>query len=109
MEKEDILKASRQEHKDGDLVELELVRRAWYYAGIVGALTCCLLVVLVGAITHTAPYSPWAIYFSMIATNWTVRAIKLKKKSDWIVAATAALLAILALVGVIFRMIEVAA
>ena len=27
-------------------------------------------------------YSPWVIYFSIIATQWLVRFIKMKRKSD---------------------------
>ncbi len=52
-------------------------------------------------------YSPWVIYFSMVETQWLVRFIRLKHKSDLILAIVFLLLTALALVGLIGRLLEI--
>ncbi len=108
MKKEEILEASRKENNNKDLAELEMIRYAGSHAGRVGALLCCVISLLASAIAHVMLYSPWIIYFGITATNWSVRAIKLGKKSDGILAAMFAVLTVLALIGLIDRLIEVA-
>ena len=73
MNKEEILSASRKENGDKDLVELEVAKRAGHYALRVGATVCCVLSLLSLWIADTFIYSPWVIYFSLLATNWFVR------------------------------------
>ena len=43
MKKDDILNASRKEHKNKDLAEIEVIYQAGSHAGRAGALVCCLL------------------------------------------------------------------
>lgn len=107
MEKEEILKASRSENKNRDLVELEVVYQAGIYASRVGALVCCIVSVLYSALTHTLPYSPWVIYFSIITTQWLVRFMKLRCKSDLVLAILFLTLGVLAFVGFAYRLSEV--
>ena len=80
MKKDEILNASRKEHRNKDLAEMEVVYQAGSYASRVGALVCCLLSLLSSVLAHTMIYSPWVIYFSIIATQWLVRFIKMKRK-----------------------------
>ncbi len=108
MKKEEILEASRKENKNKDLAVLEAERYAGSIAGRVGATVCCVLSLLSSMIAHMMLYSPWMIYFSIMGTNWLVRAIKLRKKSDWVLAAIFAMLTVLALIGFIDRLSEVA-
>ncbi len=108
MKKEDILAASRKENKNMDLAELETNRYAGSIAGSVGAMMCGLVSLLASLIARRMIYSPWVIYFSMMGTSWLVRAIRLKRKSDWLLAAMFVILAGLALVGLIRRLLEVA-
>ena len=70
MNKEEILKASRKENKNKDLAEIEVMYQAGSHASRVGALACCLVSLLSSMLAHTMLYSPWIIYFSMIATQW---------------------------------------
>ncbi len=107
MKKDDILEASRKENKNKDLAELEAIRYAGSIAGRVGATVCCLISFLASAIAHIIIYSPWMIYFSIMGTTWLVRAIKLKKKSDWILSIMFIILSVLALIGVIYRLLEI--
>lgn len=107
MNKEEILKASRKENKNKDLAEIEVMYQAGSHASRVGALACCLVSLLSSMLAHTMLYSPWIIYFSMIATQWLVRFIKMKHKSDLVVSILFLCLTILALIGFIRRLLEV--
>ena len=73
MKKDEILNASRKEHRNKDLAEMEVVYQAGSHASRVGVLVCCLLSLLSSVLAHTMIYSPWVIYFSIIATQWLVR------------------------------------
>ncbi len=108
MKKEEILAASRKENKNKDLAELEAIRYAGSLAGKVGATVCCVISLLASILAERMLYSPWIIYFSIMGTTWLVRAVKLKKKSDWVLAVMFAVLVILAGIGLIRRLLEVA-
>jgi hypothetical protein len=107
MNREEILKASRKENKNKDLAEMEVMYQAGSHASRVGALVCCLISLLSSLLAHIMLYSPWIIYFSMIATQWLVRFIKMKRKSDLVVAILFLSLALLALIGLVYRLLEV--
>ncbi len=106
MKKEDILEASRKENKNVDLAELEANRYAAAIASSVGACVCALISLLSSVIADIMLYSPWAIYFSMMSADWLVKAIKLKKISNWIITALFVILAVLAFMGLIERLAE---
>ena len=107
MKKEEILKASRNENKNKDLVELEVVYQAGIHAARVGALVSCIISVLSSLLVHTLLYSPWIIYFSIITTQWLVHFIKAKRKSDLVLAILFLSLAVLSFVGLVYRLLEV--
>lgn len=109
MKKEDVLNASRKEHKNRDLAEMEVVYLAGSHAGRVGALVCCLLSLFSSLLAHTMIYSPWVIYFSILCTQWLVRFLKLKRKSDLVLAVLFLLLSVLAFAGFLRRLLEVRA
>ena len=107
MKKDEILNASRKEHRN-DLAEMEVVYQAGSHASKVGALVCCLLSLLSSVLAHTMIYSPWVIYFSIIATQWLVRFIKMKRKSDLVLLTVLFfVLSILAFVGFVSHLLEV--
>ena len=107
MKKDDILNASRKEHKNKDLAEIEVIYQAGSHAGRVGALVCCLLSLLSSMLAHTMIYSPWVIYFSILSTQWLVRFIKMKRKSDLVLTILFLILSVLAFAGFIRRLLEV--
>lgn len=106
MNREEILERSRKEHKNRDLAEMEVVYKASVHAARVGALMCCVLSLLSSVLARTTIYSPWVIYFSIITTQWLVRYIKIKRKSDLVLAAIFFVLAVLSLAGFIGRISE---
>ena len=107
MNKEEILKASRKENKNKDLAEIEVMYQAGSHASRVGALVCCLLSLLSSMIAHTMIYSPWVIYFSIITTQWLVRFIKMKRRSDLLLTIMFFILSVLAFVGFVRQILEV--
>ncbi len=107
MDKEEILKASRKENKNKDLAELEVTFQAGSHASRVGALACCLISLLSSTLADIMLYSPWFIYFCIMGTNWLIRFIRLKRKSDLVLTVLFLILAILSLVGFITRLSEV--
>lgn len=109
MNREEILNASRKENRDQDLVEIELASKAGRYAIRVGATACCVLSLLSLWIADTFLYSPWVIYFSLLATNWFVRHTQLKTRSDLVLSITFLSMTLVAFVGFVARLFEVAA
>ena len=57
MKKDEILNASRKEHRNKDLAEMEVVYQAGSHASRVGALVCCLLSLLSSMLAHTISQS----------------------------------------------------
>ncbi len=109
MKKEEILAASRKEHRNRDLTELETARYAGNLAGKVGATACCAVSLLASFLAKTMLYSPWLIYFSIMSANWLARAARQKKTSDLVVGVMFAVLTLLALLGLLRRLLEVRA
>ncbi len=107
MKKEEILEASRKENKNIDHVEQEIARFSGSISAAVGVCVCALISLLSSTIADMMLYSPWAIYFSIVSTNWLVRAIRLKKLSDFMIAAIFFALFVLAMIGLISRLSEV--
>ncbi len=106
MNKDDILKASRKENKNKDLAELEIMRHAGSISGSVGVMVCFMISLLSSILADVTLFSPWMIYFSIVGTNWLVRAIKTKTKSNWVIAVMFLVLAVLALIGFVVRLLE---
>lgn len=107
MKKEEILNASRKEYQNKDLAEMEVLYLAGSHASRVGALVCCLLSLLSSMLAHTMIYSPWVIYFSILTTQWFVRFIEMKRKSDLALSIIFLILSILAFAGFVRRLLEV--
>lgn len=86
MNKEEILSRSRNELKNADLVEMQTNYQAGNIAGRVGATMCVLISVIARVLTDEYIVSPWIIYFSIMGTNWLVRFVKLRRKTDLLVS-----------------------
>ena len=88
MTKEEILEKSRRENKDFDEREYQVLIQAGNMARGIGLVLCCLVVFL--NIRFDGPRSvrcaAWAINFGMMAVQYWVSAIRLKKTGDWVMA-----------------------
>ena len=107
MDKERILESSRRENKNRDLVELEAAAHAGNIAGRVGATVCILLFLVFRFFTGTCLFSPWIIYFSILAAHSLVRYTRLKKTTDLLFSVLYAVMCLLFLVLFILRLVEV--
>lgn len=85
MNKEDVLKASRKENKNKDLVERELMHKSGAVSMRVGATTCILLALLGFILADRFIFSPWIIYSIILGTHWLMIYISFKKISDLII------------------------
>lgn len=82
MDKEEILKKSREEHKNRDYVELKAVAEASQFAIKTGVVVCCLIAVLHIALTGRVTYSIWPVYFSILTTISLTKYYKLRRWYD---------------------------
>ena len=80
MDKDEILKKSREENKDRDFVEAEVLNRANAIAIAVGVMVCS---VLRGLLTEkgTEP-AVWTVMFGMMSAGMLVKFVKLRRRHE---------------------------
>lgn len=85
MDKNEILEKSRQENRGGDEREAQVTAKAWQLGAAVGIMICGIAMTVFGLV-FDAPLKTMAdnmmIYFGMIATAYTYKAVKLKARLD---------------------------
>jgi asparagine N-glycosylation enzyme membrane subunit Stt3 len=86
MDREEILEKSRKENQYKDPIELEAFNKANDAALTVGILVCVLLTALHRTILGGADFGVWTVDWAIMATIYAVRFIKLRKKSDMVLA-----------------------
>ena len=82
MNKDDILKKSREENQNGDERENEIKLRSYATSAAFGALLCMILVLIEEIILERSTTLIWIIYCGMMFSKSILDAIKLKKKYD---------------------------
>lgn len=82
MKKEEILERSRNENRNADLYEKEVLIQAGNVSAGVGALMCAVLFVAQVLLYGGTNCGLWAILMSMQAGTSAVKAIKLRRKPD---------------------------
>lgn len=86
MNKEEILEKSRKENKKQDAYEKEVIREGGNAASVVAALLATIFFVIQIFVGEGSNYGLYAVVFSVPATGFIVKSIKLKKKHEIIVA-----------------------
>lgn len=83
MNKDEILKKSREENKDRDFVEAEVLNRANAIAIAVGIMVCGVLSVLRGLLSEkgTEP-AVWVVMFGMMSAGMLVKFVKLRRRHE---------------------------
>lgn len=83
MDKDEILKKSREENKDRDFVEEAVLARANTIALAVGMVMCGIISILRGLLTEkgTEP-AVWTVYFSVLAAGMLVKFVKMRKRHE---------------------------
>lgn len=83
MDKDEILKKSREENKDRDFVEEAVLAKANSIALCVGIMMCGIISLLKGILTEkgTEP-AVWTVYFSVLATTMLVKFAKMRRRHE---------------------------
>ena len=82
MDKDEILKRSREENKDRDLVELEVLHRANNIALSVSMLICALISVLHAVFRDSPDYAVWIVQFGILSAVMLVKFAKLRRRHE---------------------------
>ncbi|MGN0115682.1 MAG: DUF6442 family protein [Acutalibacteraceae bacterium] len=87
MNKYEILEKSRNENRNKDIVELEILRKSQRIGGIVALILVCILMFVEEFIFQKQKnFAYLAIIFSFIAGTFVYRAVKSKSKQDIVFA-----------------------
>ena len=86
MDKEEILAKSRQENKNRDFKEMEVLTWAAGIAARVGLLICCLLSVLEVLFRDQVSTAGYTIFFSILGTTMLLKYVKLRRKHELVIA-----------------------
>ena len=83
MDKDEILKKSREENKDRDFVEEAVLARANTIALAVGMVMCGIISILRGLLTEkgTEP-AVWTVMFGMMSAGMLVKFVKLRRRHE---------------------------
>ncbi|MDP4120277.1 MAG: DUF6442 family protein [Bacillota bacterium] len=86
MNKENILAKSRNENKDMDVYEKEVLKEAGNVGAIVAAVLCGIFFAIQIFLRKETNWGLWAIFFSIQAAVFTVKAIRMKRKHEIVVS-----------------------
>ena len=99
MNKDDILEKSRRENQGPDEME------QYVMAAAVGMLVCCIAAILQVIFTDAISFESWMIYFSILATTFIVKYVKLHSKHELWVAVLYTVLFIMFAVLFLIRLV----
>ena len=86
MDRDDILKKSREENKNGDEMEQKIKLRSYAFGAAVGCLLCTVLVFIEDILFNRSAPLLWIIYSGMLFSKSILDAIALKKRLDIILS-----------------------
>ena len=82
MNKDDILRMSREENQNGDEREEKIKLHSYSISATVGALICMVFILAEGLLFDRSTTVIWIVYCGMMFIKYLLDAIKLKKKLD---------------------------
>lgn len=86
MNKEEILAKSRQENKDQDIYEMEVLKLGGNAGAVTAVILATVFFIIQIAVGKGINYGLHAIVFSVLGTGFVVKAVKLKRKHEIAVA-----------------------
>ena len=104
MDREEILKMSRQENKDRDEREREALAKAGQKACGAGGILCGVIIILESILGEQVNMSSWAVYLSMAGTMLLVKYQYLGKKHELVLGLMQVALAAIFLVLHVLRL-----
>ncbi|MCM1299672.1 MAG: DUF6442 family protein [Firmicutes bacterium] len=87
MQKEEILRASRNENQNKDLYEIDVIRRSQRVGGLIGLIVAFALMCIEAALGKGTNYGYFIIILSASSGLWIAKAAYLKKKHEIALAA----------------------
>ena len=84
MDKDEILRRSRKEHKDRDFVEDEALAQASKIGIWVGTIVCGLLTIIQSVFQNHMDVCLWTVMFSILATTMLVKFARLRQRHELI-------------------------
>lgn len=82
MTKEEILAKSRDENRNGDLIDLEVQSKAAKVGIFVSFLLCAVISIVELIFTKKVSVQCWMVFFGITATIFLVKFIKMHKKHE---------------------------
>lgn len=82
MDKDEILAKSREENKDRDFVEAEVLNRANSIALSVSLTICALVSALHAIFRDSVDYAVWIVQFGILSTVMLVKFAKLRRRHE---------------------------
>jgi hypothetical protein len=86
MNKDEILAKSRQENKNQDVFELEVLRDAGNTCAIVAGILATIFFVIQIFVGGGMNYGLYAVVFSIPTTGYIVKSIRMKRKKEILIA-----------------------
>ena len=106
MEKEEILEKSRNENKNQDLVEVEIIKKSSSISLLVVSILCTIFTIFEVHIGAKGYFAFQAIMFATVASQYIYKSVKLKRKSDIICAILESIATISFTIMYIYDMIK---
>ncbi len=102
MNKDEILAKSRNENKDGDEMELQILANASKFAMKVGGIFSVIIVAFSRLFDEPMlGLAAWTVYFSMFGSKLLYQFIKTKEKSKLLLAVLGIVFGLLCFIGMI--------
>lgn len=105
MNKEEILQKSRNEHKNKDIYELEIINKAQRAGGLTALFVTLALMIIERLFFDVTNYGYFLIIESAVMSLWIYKAVKMRKKHEILLAVLWTALVIYAAVMVVLDFI----
>jgi hypothetical protein len=105
MNRDEILKKSREENDGMDERERAVMLDASKNAFDIGGIVCCILIILECIFSHYANLGTWSVYLSMKATVHIVKYINLREKRSLVLGVIESVVAVLAFAMYVFNLV----
>lgn len=106
MNKEEILAKSRKENKDQDIYEKEVLKEAGNAGAICASVLCLIFFATQIFVGEGTNYGLWAIIFAIQAGGFTVKAVKLKRKHEIVIAIMYVVVTLMMAAGHMYNLIS---
>jgi len=109
MNKEEVLEKSRNENKDQDIFEKEVLKEGGNFGAMAAAVLATVFFVIQIIVGGGLNYGLYAVVFSVFTAGYIVKSIRLKRRQDIIIAVINTVAVLLFSVAHIYNLITASA